>query len=288
MLTVGVVIIGAFVAFELARAARRAEQASRTRALVDRPARVLPSRVRVPLSRALDAADLDVGPEDAVRLWTAGTVGIGVVAGSLAPTLGLLGFVAATVGAPLALRFAGGRHTANLVAALPGLLDDIAADLRAGGTVSAALDRAADGSGRLAPDLVALRARTSLGLDLGDALDRWAAARPHPGFAEVAGALTVAATTGGRAAAALTGLAGSLRDRLACGAEARALSAQARASAVVVGVAPIAYLVFAAVVDPGSIGILVGTTVGRVCLVVGLALDAVAALWMRRILRFAP
>jgi len=288
MSTVLMVIVGLFVALELARAARRVEQASRTRALVDRPERVLPSRIRVPLARALAAADLDVGPEDAVRLWAAGTVGIGVVAGSIAPTFGFLGVVTATVGAPLALRFAGGRHTANLAAALPGLLDDVAADLRAGGTVSAALDRVAGGGGRLAPDLMALRARTGLGLDLGDALDRWAVARPHPGFAEVAGALTMAATTGGRAAAALTGLAGSLRDRIACVAEARALSAQARASAVVVGVAPIAYLVFAAAVDPGSIGILVGTTVGRVCLVVGLVLDALAALWMRRILRLTP
>ncbi len=288
MLTIVLVIVGSVVAFELARAARRAQQATRTRALVDRPARILPFRVRGPLSRALAAADIDLGPEDAVRLWVAGTLGVGVVAGSLAPALGLLAVVAATVGAPLALRFAGGRHAANLVAALPGLLDDVAADLRAGGTVNAALDRAADGRGRLAPDLAALRARIDLGLDLGDALERWARARPHPGFAEVAGALTVAATTGGRAAGALTGLAASLRDRLACTAEARALSAQARASAVVVGVAPIAYLLFATVVDPGSIKILVGTTVGRLCLVVGLALDAVAALWMRRILRFTP
>jgi tight adherence protein B len=288
MLTVAVVSVGSFVAFELARAARRVEQASRTRALVARPARVLPSRIRIPLERALAAADLDIAAEDAVRLWVAGTVGIGVVAGSIAPTFGFLGVVAATIGTPLALKFAGGRHTANLAAALPSFLDVVAADLRAGGTVSSALDRGADGSGRLAPDLAALRARTGLGLDLGDALDGWAAARPHPGFAEVAGALTMASTTGGRSAAALTGLAGSLRDRLACVAEARALSAQARASAVVVAVAPVAYLVFAAAVDPASIGILVGTTVGRACLVVGLTLDALAALWMRRILRMTP
>ena len=154
--------------------------------------------------------------------------------------------------------------------------------------MAGALDRVADGTGRLAPDLATVRSRTRLGLDLVDALDRWATERPHPGFADVAGGLAVAATTGGRAATALTGLAASLRDRLACAADARALSAQSRASAVVVGAAPIAYLVFAAVVDPESISVLVGTTVGRMCLVVGLTLDAVAALWMRRLLRTAP
>jgi tight adherence protein B len=192
------------------------------------------------------------------------------------------------LGAPIALRLADGRRAAALVAALPGLLDDVAADLRSGGTVRGALDRIADGSGRLASDVAVVRSRTRLGLDLVDALERWSAERPQPGFAEVAGALAVAATTGGRAAKALGGLAASLRDRLDAEAEARALSAQTRVSAVVVGVAPLAYVAFAAVADPGSVTALVGTSVGRVCLVVGLGLDALAALWMRRLVRFAP
>ena len=64
----------------------------------------------------------------------------------------------------------------------------------------------------------------------------------------------------------------------------RSLSAQARLSAMVVGASPLAYLVFSALVDPGSVGVLVGTGPGRVCLVVGLLLEALAALWMWRIL----
>jgi tight adherence protein B len=189
---------------------------------------------------------------------------------------------------PIGLRLGADRQGAALVASLPELLDQVAADLRSGGTVAGALDRFADGSGRLAPDVATIRSRTRLGLDLVDALNRWATERPNPGFADVAGALAIAATTGGRAATALTGLAASLRDRLACAADARALSAQSRASAVVVGAAPIAYLVFAAIVDPQSVSVLVGTTVGRVCLAVGLTLDAIAGLWMRRLLRTAP
>jgi Flp pilus assembly protein TadB len=45
--------------------------------------------------------------------------------------------------------------------------------------------------------------------------------------------------------------------------------------------------VFSALVAPGSVGLLVRTGTGRVCLVVGLLLEAVAALWMRRILSSA-
>jgi hypothetical protein len=56
----------------------------------------------------------------------------------------------------------------------------------------------------------------------------------------------------------------------------------------VVGGAPIGYLVFASLVDARSVTALVGTGVGRVCLVVGLALEALAAVWMRRIVASEP
>ena len=75
----------------------------------------------------------------------------------------------------------------------------------------------------------------------------------------------------------------SLRQRLDAAAEARALSSQARLSAVVVGAAPLGYLAFSSFVDRRAVGVLVGTGVGRVCLVVGLGLEALAALWIRRI-----
>jgi len=55
-----------------------------------------------------------------------------------------------------------------------------------------------------------------------------------------------------------------------------------------VGVAPLAYLVFAAATDPHAASTLVATSSGRVCLVLGVALDALGALWMRRITRSAP
>jgi tight adherence protein B len=100
-----------------------------------------------------------------------------------------------------------------------------------------------------------------------------------------AGAFAVASSLGGSAADAIDGLASSLRHRLDAVAEARALSSQARLSAMVVGAAPLGYLAFSSLVDPRSVGVLLGTGVGRVCLVVGLSLEGLAALWIRRILR---
>ncbi len=92
---------------------------------------------------------------------------------------------------------------------------------------------------------------------------------------------------GGRAAEAIDGLAASLRHRLDAAAEAHALSAQARLSALVIGAAPLGYLAFSGLVDPRSVTMLVSTGVGRVCLVAGLGLEVLAALWIRRIVRSA-
>jgi Flp pilus assembly protein TadB len=62
----------------------------------------------------------------------------------------------------------------------------------------------------------------------------------------------------------------------------------ARASAYVVGLAPIAYLAFAGVADHRVLGDLVGNAIGRVCLVVGLTLELLGAWCIRALVREAP
>ena len=136
------------------------------------------------------------------------------------------------------------------MAALPGALEQVAAELRGGGTVAAGASTLARSDGPLAPDLRRVRARTDLGVGLADALAAWPAERPVAGVRAAAGALAVASSMGGRAADAIDGLAQSLRDRLGAAAEAGALSAQARLSAIVVGAAPVAYLAFSTALDP--------------------------------------
>ena len=84
---------------------------------------------------------------------------------------------------------------------------------------------------------------------------------------------------------ALEALAQSLREREGLVEETRALSAQARMSAIVIGGAPVAYLAWSSLVDRDALQSLVASPVGHVCLVVGLSLELVGALWMRRIVR---
>jgi tight adherence protein B len=100
-------------------------------------------------------------------------------------------------------------------------------------------------------------------------------------------ALCLGADTGGAQARAVDGVAMTIRSRLAVAGEVRALASQARVSALVIAVSPVAFGAFAAATDRRSAGFLFRTPLGLSCLVAGLALDAVAAAWMARITRVA-
>jgi tight adherence protein B len=236
---------------------------------------------------ALRDADVAWSPEEAIEYWAIGTAAVAFLVGALSPVLIVPALVVAIVGTLVALSFARTRRERAFAAGLPAALEQVASELRGGGTVVAAVDRLAEGSGAVSADLRRVRARTRLGLPLTEALSGWTVDHDASGVRAAAGSLSVAATMGGRAADAIDGLAASLRLRLDAIAEARSLSAQTRLSAVVVGAAPLGYLAFAALVDPRSVTALLDTGVGRVCLVVGLGLEALAAWWIRRIARSA-
>ena len=154
--------------------------------------------------------------------------------------------------------------------------------MRGGAAVREALTGSADGT--LKPDVERFASRLALGASFEQAAEAWVHERNLPGMESVVGALAVADAVGGPAADALDGLAASLRDRLALADETRALTAQSRASAWVVGLAPVGYLGFAGAVDRRSAGLLVDRPLGRVCLVAGLTLELAGVWWMRRLL----
>ncbi|HEY3097116.1 MAG TPA: type II secretion system F family protein [Acidimicrobiia bacterium] len=286
-LTIAVAVAGPLVVALLVTMARRTNVTERTRALSRSRRWRLPPWLRARLERALADADVGLEPEAAIELCVGATVGAAMVAAVLSPGLVPPTLLLVLVAGPACLWVLGTRARRRYAAALPPALEHIAAHLRGGGTVAHGVTALADGDGPLASDMRRVRTRADLGVGLADALAAWPVERDLAEVRAVAGALAVAETLGGRSAHALDGLARSLRDRLGAAAEARSLSAQARLSAVVVGASPLAYLVFSALVDPASVDQLVGTGAGRVCLVAGLALEAAAALWMRRILMSA-
>ena len=264
VLTLLLAIAGPLACAGLIRAGYRAAAADRVRALGPQLRWRVPGRWRAPLARALVDADLALEPEQVVAYWAIAIVGAAALCAAFAPVMAIPAALGALVAGPVGLRLARSRRERRFAAGLPGALEQVGAELRGGGTVAAAVERLSGAGGAVAG---------------------WPAEHDVPGVRAAAGALSVAAAMGGRAAEAIDGLAASLRHRLDAAAEAHALSAQARLSAVVVGAAPLGYLAFSSLVDPQSVTVLVATGVGRVCLAVGLGLEALAALWIRRIVR---
>src|SRR4051812_15762603 len=204
----------------MARIAWRGPIRSRTRALRARRGWTLPARPRAWLERALRDADVAVSPEDSVVAAATATVVLTLLAGALNPAATPVVFVGAVVAGPIALVVARGRAQRGFLAGLPAFVEFVAAQLRSGQTVPSALVAAADRSGPLGSDAHRMQQRIALGATLPDALGRWSAERRAEPAAAVAGALAVAAETGGAAASALDGLARSLRDALGARAEA--------------------------------------------------------------------
>ncbi len=288
MLSVAVVLICLPLAVALARAARRASAGEHARALAPQSKWKLPAAPRARLVRALADADVRLAPEQAIELSAGVLAGAGVFAAAIAPVLVAPAVIGGVIAIFVALRLARGRRERRVELALSGALELIAAQLRAGGTVVEGVAALADGDTPLAADLAHVRVRTELGLDLGGALAIWPIERPLPDVRAAAGALAVASSLGGRSADALDSLARSFRERLGAVAEATALSAQARLSALVVGLGPVGYLCFSAIVDPSSTKVLFATSIGRVCLLAGIGCEALGAWWMHRIVTAEP
>ncbi len=248
--------------------------------------RRLPPRAGARIERALDAAAIDVAVERALSTWLwiitiAAVAGYGF--GGLQVALGLAALAA--IVAPAAVVTMRERRGRLIAAAVPETLERVASELRSGGTVATAIEAIAVGDGPIAPDMSRVETRMKLGASISEALAAWSGERAVAGVAASAGALVLCASVGGRSADALDGLATSLRDRLAVAAETRALSSQARMSALVVGGAPVAYIAWSGLVDPHALHVLTGTLFGRVCLVAGLGLEGLGGWWMRGIVR---
>ena len=275
--------VGPVVVAVLIRAGRRAAAADHVRRLSPTARWRLPGRWHAELARALLAADIEAEPERVVELWAIGALAATLLASTMAPVMTVPALLAGVVSGPVTLRLLRTRRESRFAAALPAALEQLAGELRGGGTVAGAVERLGTAAGPVTSDFRRVHARTQLGLALDDALAVWPSEHETPGVRAVAGALAVAANLGGRAAEAIDGLAASLRHRLDAVAEARSLSAQARLSAIVVGAAPLGYLIFSSLIDPRSVTVLLSTAVGRVCLALGLGLEALAALIIRRI-----
>ncbi len=157
------------------------------------------------------------------------------------------------------------------------MLDAIARQVRSGSSLTNA---AIDEIDRTSP-LAGVVDRVVAGSSFADAL---AAMAPHQAdLALTVQALSATANLGGPIAATLDEGAAVLRERAAARAERRAHASQARLSARVLTIVPLAFAAWSALGSQRTRDIYVTTVAGGVCAVCGLALNLAGWRWMQRI-----
>lgn len=164
---------------------------------------------------------------------------------------------------------------------LPDFAMQLSRSMRSGIPIEQALvDAAAGASVPARVQMVA--ARVGAGQPLGTSIENWSgAARSEPERLLVT-ALKVGLMAGAQMGPVLDGLAMTLRDELALDARRRVLLVQAQASAVVLVVMPLGFVVLVSIMRGGFA---FNGVVGLVLLTVGLTLDGLGVFWMRRLLR---
>ena len=171
---------------------------------------------------------------------------------------------------------------------LPELLETVARFLRSGSSLSVALREASEELGEpLRRELAIVLAGADHGRPLAASFADWAHASNSPARHMVAAAMVIAHTLGGGAAHTFDALSSSLRARAAAQREAEVMAAQARASALVIGVAPFAFAMVIAAVDPSMAGAVVQSGAGQLCLLGGVACEVAGLCWIRRLSRSA-
>lgn len=175
-------------------------------------------------------------------------------------------------------------HRRAARAALPAMVDALAAALGSGLSLTLAF---AEIAATLPADLAATTRRAAamlaLGAGAGAALAAYEPLVPAQDVAPLAIVLRSFARSGGRVRASLDRVATLLRGRLALEEERRALTAQARVSAVVlIALAPLGATFFAFAL-PDYTATLFGE--GRPLLVIAIAFEVAGAFWLWRIVR---
>ena len=228
---------------------------------------------------------------DANQLWFAHLVGVAVLAafGALFTRSWIAAALGAVVGALLPRWLAAAlrrRRIARFDAQLPDALLTLASALRSGASLQSGLKQiVAEGQAPLSQEFALMLHQQRVGAGLDQSLAELHARMPTEAASLVSAALRIAADTGGNLAEALERIAATVRARLHMEGRIRALTAQGRLQARVVGALPALLAAALSWLEPAAMSQLWRTPMGWAVLAAVAALD-LAGLWLiRRIVR---
>jgi tight adherence protein B len=245
------------------------------------------TRVGRSLATSLENAGAKVRLGELLTVWLLASIILLGLGWALAGPVGSLIFLILVFVVPPAVLQAAVDHRTRLFASqLPDVLKLTASSLRAGFSLLQGLEAVTrqlqePSAGELQRVLTEAR----LGRPVEEALESAAARIRNRDFSESVAAVRIQQEAGGNLASLFDTLAETMVQRLRLRREVRALTAEGRLSAYILGAMPLVLGIFIFVVNRSYILELFHSTVGEVMLVGGLLLQIVGFFWMYRVVK---
>lgn len=238
------------------------------------------------INSALEQANLPLSAGEAV----AGAFGLSGVFGLMVglftrnPIIGAVAFVILALIVMGALNFLGGREKRRFENQLPDTLTLVSTSLRAGYSLLQAVEAVASESPNpTAREFGRAIVEARLGRPVVQALEGITSRTQSQDFDWAVMAIEIQREVGGNLAEVLQTVAETMRQRNRLKGEIRALTAEGRISAIVLGILPFAMAGFLYATNPDYIGTLFTSTFGYVAIGVGVLLMIAGIIWLRRI-----
>jgi tight adherence protein B len=250
--------------------------------------RVVPEWRRARTSRRIGAPDRVARTAWATRIgagwaWAAAAASAGFLAGHLIGAV--IGAVAVLPIRRYVLRRRRRAAAAERDEQVADAVGSIAAAIRAGMSIPQALDHAArETPAPLGRSLGVLVDDLTLGVPLEEAVGGWAAAIDTDDARLLGSVLSLHRRSGGDLPSVLDQVAIALRERRAASREVRALTAQARLSGGILGFLPIGFFGFLWLTSRQDVQGAFRNPAGIAAMTIGLTLEALAFVWIRRLL----
>lgn len=254
------------------------------------------AREKITLRLKLERAGLDIEPR---TFWIASAVSAVVTAvavksflpasaAALAPVLLAVALLVGGLGLPrFALSKLTARRQKKFVAELANAIDVVVRGIKSGLPLNECLVVIAKESQEpLASEFRDVVEQQRVGVPLGEALERLTRRMPLPEMKFLAIVIAIQQQSGGNLAEALGNLSGVLRDRFKMAMKVKALSAEAKASAMILGALPPGVMFMVHSASPEYIAPLFTTRTGNIFIVAGLLWMGIGVLVMRKMINF--
>ncbi len=239
------------------------------------------------IAHALEGAGLSLRPAEWLLLHAAIAVGgglLGLLLGSGSIAMGVLLIIAAIIGPFIYLKMKKAKRFKAFSMGLADTLQLMSGSLSAGLSLGQSIDTIVrEGAEPIAGEFRRVVVESRLGVTLEDAMDGMADRMESRDFKWVVMAIRIQREVGGNLAELLLTVAATLREREFMRRHVRALSAEGRLSAYILGGLPPGFLVYLTLTKPDYVHPLYYTPMGWILCIVMAVLLSVGVFWMSKV-----